>query len=432
LNRLWQQAYHIDYLAADIIRYFWRSRRRLVLDTAGESYLGDIPSSDIDASVYESHVSHVSHASSLHSTSRSVAAVPADIRHDFEFGFQQQISSSHAAYSIAAAAGRMLWQQAYHVDYLASSIISHFWRSRKRRNLVDTAPILLPRHRNNECDDMRQVQACSHAMLVEDAVLLLHGCMARAVWRQGFIIDCTAASIISRYWKNLKRKQAIMEQDVQFILSNLVDSICCAPFDFLASKNALKENISAAADVDEAVCVSSQCDQEIALFSTRTPSLASKKAFGALLRASRTNKLRELLCILSEDKCSHTAVITPDSRQLANREALVFSSLQSAVGASELLPHEIVLELLMQSGVFAPSAAIMMTERLKATHCIFLAIFPQIVSFPSLANNIFLQLEDANHDSSVRFVRREMLCFRRLPLKFNCKQACTSVFFAVL
>jgi hypothetical protein len=327
------------------------------MDPAGESYLGDIPSSDIDASVYESHVSH---ASSLHSTTRSVAVAPADVRHDLEFSFHHQISSSHAAYIIAAAAGRMLWQQAYQVDYLASSIISHFWRSRKRHSLVDNVPTLLPHHRSYEWDEMLPVQACSHVMLVEDAVLILHACMARAVWRQGFIIDCTAATIISRYWRNLKRNQTIMEQEVQHVLMDLVDSISCASVDFLASENALKEHASAAASIDEA---------ESALFfpPTRAPSLASKKAFGALLRASRTDELRELLCILSESKCSCTSVLTPDARQLEDREALVISSIQSVVGVSEMLPHEIVLELLMQSGVFTPSAAIMMTEQLKAT-----------------------------------------------------------------
>ena len=127
------------------------------MEIAGDSYTGEIASSDVDASVYESHVSHISHASSLHSTTRSVALVPADPRPDLDFTFSHQLTPSDAATAIAAAAGRMLWQQAYHVDYLASSIISHFWRSRKRHRLVDNVPTLLPHHRSNEWDDMLPV-----------------------------------------------------------------------------------------------------------------------------------------------------------------------------------------------------------------------------------------------------------------------------------
>ncbi len=372
MHRLWQQAYHIDYLAADIIRYFWRSRRRIRIDDAGESYPGEIPSSDIDASVYESHVSHTSHASSLHSTTRSMAAVPAETRSDFEFNFLQQITQDDAAHIISAAAGRMLWQQAYQVDYLASSIIAHFWRSRKRRQKCVHSRVKPSGHNeSNDQDEVHGVQTSDRVMLVEDAVLILHACMARVVWRQGFVIDYIAASIIAHNWKKLKKNRAIKKPDVQFVPLTVVDPAFCAPSPSISPETAMKcvGNDSQAAAMDEAVEFSSQlAAEEVAssLSTTQASSSASKRAFGALLRASRTGVLHQILSALGEEKGFRTADLTPDARSLIQREALVVESLKCFVGDSEVIPHEIVSELLVQSGVFITSAGTTINEHLKA------------------------------------------------------------------
>ncbi len=371
MHRLWQQAYHIDYLAADIIRYFWRSRRSIPTDDAGESYPGEVLSSDVDASVYESHISHISHASSLHSTSRSIAAVPAETRHDSESNFLRPITPCSAAHIISAAAGRLLWQQAYHVDYLASSVISHFWRSRKRRRVVDSRVRPSVHHESNDQDEIHGVQTSNRVMLVEEAVLILHACMARAVWRQGFVIDYAAASIISHNWKKMKQNRAIRKQKVQDTSLTVVDPASCdlSPSFSLETAVEFVGNDAHAAAIDGVAEFSPQSAAEevgSSLSTALESSSASKRAFGALLRASQTGLLQQLLGTLGEEKGSRTEALTPYARSLIQREALVVSSLKHFVGDSEVIPHEIVSELLVQSGVFIASTGTSMTEHLKA------------------------------------------------------------------
>ena len=76
--------------------------------------------------------------------------------------------------------------------------------------------------------------------------------------------------------------------------------------------------------------------------------------------------LHQLLSTLGEEKGFHTSDLTPDARNLIQREALVVSRLKCFLGDSEVIPHEIVSELLVQSGVFITSAGTSMTEHLKA------------------------------------------------------------------
>ena len=341
-----------------------------MIENTGESYPGEIASSDVDASVYESHVSFVSHASSLHSTAQSIAVLTADTRHDFEFTFPQQARLSDAAYVIAAAAGRMLWQQAYQVDRLASSIISQFWRSKQRRRNVNIVPARLVQHGSSEWDDTRPVHANTGVLLAKDAILILHASMARAVWRQGFVIDRIAASIIAHNWRKLKQKRDTIPRELNVATLSPANSLHGASYQFLASDTGLKDEDKAcaiAAIRQEASELMLQCTSEDAAPSLRPavgPSFASRKAFGALLRSSRTGELGELLRSFPGN--SHSAALTSDAQILAIREKLIVTSLTSVIGDSESLPHEIVVELLLQSGIFMPSAATVMAEQLKA------------------------------------------------------------------
>ncbi len=314
---------------------------------------------------------------------------------------------------IAAAAGRMLWQQAYQVDYLASSIISHFWRSRKRRQRVDKALILHNLYKRNEIQPM---QACCRVLLAEDAVVILHACMARAVWRQGYVIDYAAASIIAHNWRKIKRKRAADNSD-------LSDSKDCAVAQPLGPESTSRVHETAtsltAADDDAAENVLQFNAENVAssLLPTRKPSSASKKTFGALLRASRTGELRKLLCSLPEEKGFHPADPTSDVQIRAKREALVVSSFQSVVGDFEVLPNEIVIELLMHSGVFISSAATVMAEHLKATSpSLAFSVTAALKKHPCLfhtpAFTVFLQLLDTNHDGNVRSAPLKTLRFQ--------------------
>ena len=325
-----------------------------------------------------------------------MAAIPAETRSDFEFNFLQQITQDDAAHIISAAAGRMLWQQAYQVDYLASSIISHFWRSRKRRQKFVHSRATPSGH--YECDDQDEVhgvQTSRHVMPVEDAVLILHACMARAVWRQGFVIDYTAASIIAHNWKKMKKNRAINKPDVQVVSLTVVDPEFCAPSPSFSPETAMKcvGNDSQGKAIDEAAEFSSQLAvEEVATSLSTTPasSSASKRAFAALLRASRTGVLHQLLSALGEEKGSRTADVTPDARSLIEREALVVSSLKCFVGDSEVIPHEIVSELLVQSGVFITSAGTTITEHLKAISHMSLRIsLPRILLIPIRCSQCF-------------------------------------------
>jgi hypothetical protein len=339
-----------------------------MIENAGESYPGEIASSDVDASVYESHVSFVSHASSLHSTAQSIAVLTADTRHDFEFTFPQQARLSDAAYVIAAAAGRMLWQQAYQVDRLASSIISQFWRSKQRRRNANIVPAQLVQHGSSEWDGTRAAHANPGALLAKDAILILHASMARAVWRQGFVIDRIAASIIAHNWRKLKQKRGTILHEPNAATLSPANSMPGASSQFLASGTGLKgeDNACAIAAIrEQASELMPQCSSEDAASSLRGPSFASRKAFGALLRASRSGEVGELLRSIPGGN-SHATALASGAQILAMREKLIVASLTSVIGDSESLPHEIVVELLLQSGIFTPSAATVMAEQLKA------------------------------------------------------------------
>jgi hypothetical protein len=381
MSRLWQQAYHIDYLAADIIRYFWRSRRRRGI-YIGDSYQGEIPSSDIDASVYESHVSHLSHVSSLHSTTQSLVSAPNDTRHDCESFFSQHLSSSDAASIIVAAAGRMLWQQAFHVDYLASSIISKFWRSYKRRHSFDSMQIQSIQHKSNQRDETNFVEGNNHALTVDDAKLILHAAMVRAVWRQGLIIDYTAALIIAQHWRKVKCKRKMMfpKEHVATLMDNSPTSSVRSPFK-------VEETANEAAPPVETTEVESQTTiAEITSSYTeaRVPSRASRKAFVALMRASQTGEVERILRDLTVKISPHVSGHTNDSCNLEIREADIIASIKSAVGNLELLPHETVAELLTQSGIFVASAVTSMTDRLKARNPLFVGYVNVLAIFQSL------------------------------------------------
>jgi hypothetical protein len=325
-----------------------------------------------------------------------MAAVPAETRRDFEFNFLQQITQDDAARILSAAAGRMLWQQAYQVDYLASSIIAHFWRSRKRRQkCIHSGATPSGQTESNDQDEIHGVQTSDRGMLVEDAVLILHACMARVVWRQGFVIDYIAASIIAHNWKKLKKNRAIRKHDVHVVPLTVVDPAVCAPSPSISPETAMKceGNDAQAAAINEAAAFSSQLvAEEVAssLSTTVESSSASKRAFGALLRASRTGVLHQLLSALGEEKGSRTADVTPDARSLIEREALVVSSLKCFVGDSEVIPHEIVSELLVQSGVFITSAGTTITEHLKAISHMSLRIsLPRILLIPIRCSQCF-------------------------------------------
>lgn len=369
------------------------------MEIAGDSYTGEIASSDVDASVYESHVSHISHASSLHSTTRSVALVPADPRPDLDFTFSHQLTPSDAATAIAAAAGRMLWQQAYHVDYLASSIISHFWRSRKQRLLSENQRKQQVQQKKLERDEIEPMQV-DRVPSAEEAIFTLHAAMARAVWRQGYLIDYIASSIIAHTWRNLKRKRTIAAEEVQ--LANL------APVEPIVSpKNVIivKAIASPRAEVSgEAVDFSSPMQDAASaatssLSSTRVPSATSKKAFAALLRASKTGELGRLLGVIPEAKEPHAVASTADEDQLANREALIVTAIASVVGYSTVLPREVVADLLLQSGIFIASAADVIAEHLKATYPFLMQA--RVLHIP---DDIILQLIDLNDDGIIRLV----------------------------
>ena len=352
------------------------------MEIAGDSYAGEVASSDIDASVYESHVSHISHASSLHSTTRSTAIVPPDARPDFDFSISNQLSASDAAIVIAAAAGRMLWQQAYHVDYLASSIISHFWRSRQQRFFANNQRQKLAQLKQLERHEIDPVQARNCVQPVEQALLALHAAMARAVWRQGYLIDYTASSIIAHTWRNLKKKRAIVAEEVQLPtlapVEPIVDTLCWPHAPETAIKmegnneiappnsNKTPSSTAEAAVTDEASNVFKLLPDAAGaassyLPSIRAPSAASKKTFGALLRASKTGELGKLLGVTPEEKGT-----TADEDQLANREALIVTAIASVLGDSTSLPREVVEDLLVQSGIFMASAAEVMAQHLKA------------------------------------------------------------------
>ncbi len=470
MSRLWQQAYHIDYLAADIIRYFWRSRRRQEVHIAGYFCSGEIPSSDIDASAYESHVSHLSHASSLHSTAQSQILAPGDTRNDFDRTIFQQLNSSDAAFVIAAAAGRMLWQQAYQVDYLASCIILKCWRCYKRRQIPKNAASI----KNSHIDGPNILHSENQTIFVEDAIFRLHAAMARAVWRQGFVIDYIAASIISHFWRTLKKKRdiscrnklnesaandecvpsAILFEDaneaantdeatefsIQSAVEESPESVTSSQLLSVASKKAIgalvrasrsgelesvlnkvhkeksshftgqkievctifpqpdmdadpadnhvisrvpsailfEQSVHEAVNADDAANEAANTDEATefsiqsaveespeSVTSSQLLSVASKKAIGALVRASRSGELESVLNKVHKEKSSHCTGHKIEVCSIHNREALVIASLRSVVGNLESLPHETVAELLVESGIFVASAVTSMTDRLN-------------------------------------------------------------------
>lgn len=259
--------------------------------------------------MYESHISLASHASSLHSTARSTSVVPAECQND---DAPDMLASFNAASLIAAAAGRMLWQQAYAVDYLASSIISRFWRSRKQRCSAEKSRLAMEHLKQSSAS--QAVRASNFTFSYQEAICVIHAAMARAVWRQGFVIDYTAALIIGRTWKK-KQKLFCFKRDSRATVLTAPNSI----------------------------------------------------------EACSTQALEEKACSPND--------ATADPPSLASREAMIAASIKSKVGQTDVLPNDIVVELLQQCGIFVSSAVETISSQLKATSPFHCPIFCELLIY---------------------------------------------------